>query len=248
MTGEPGSRVPDPATGSALPGDTRAAEGGSDGSAEVPAHEALPGAVEGAPGAMLVIISGPAGVGKDTILERLKRLPSASRREFVVTYKSRAPRPGEEEGVHYHFVSPRRFQEIREAGGLLEAAEVHGQWSGTPIAGVRRALIEGRDAILKIDVQGAATIKARIPDALRIFVAPPSLAELRRRLEERNTETPEDLAIRLRNAETEMREAPNYDHIVVNATGPTGATDSARQIDALIDREHARRGACRISV
>lgn len=228
--------------------DVRGAEGGSDGSAEVPAHGDLPDAIEGAPGAMLVIISGPAGVGKDTILERLKRLPSAGRREFVVTYKSRAPRPGELEGVHYHFVSPETFSAIREAGGLLEAAEVHGQWSGTPIAAVRRALAEGRDAILKIDVQGAATIKARIPDAMRIFVAPPSLEELRRRLEERNTETPRDLAIRLRNAEIELREAPNYDHVVINATGPHGADESAREIDALIDREHARRGACRIRV
>lgn len=228
--------------------DVLGAEGGSDGSAEVPARDDLPGAIDGAPGAMLVIISGPAGVGKDTILDRLKRLPSAARRAFVVTYKSRAPRPGEREGVHYRFVSPIQFNAIREAGGLLEAAEVHGQWSGTPIDSVRDALAQGRDAILKIDVQGASSIKARVPDALRIFVAPPSLGELRRRLEQRDTEAPRDLAIRLRNAEIELREAPNYDHVVVNATGPHGAEESAREIDELIGLEHARRGARRVRV
>ena len=204
------------------------------------------GAVEGAPGALLVIISGPAGVGKDTILQELKGLPSADRREFVVTYKSREPRHDEVDGVHYHFVSPERFHEIRAKGGLLEAAEVHGQWSGTPLEGVRRALAQGRDAVLKIDVQGAATVKAHIPEALRIFVSPPSIDELRRRLIERGTETPEQLRIRLRNAEIEMGSAPEYDYRVVNVTG--GAPDTARLIDALIDTEHVRRGTRRLRV
>jgi guanylate kinase len=229
--------------GAAVPPDAASADGAS-----APLPPDAPGVVEGAPGAMLVIISGPAGVGKDTILKELKLLPSAARREFVVTYKSREPRWDEVDGVHYHFVSPDRFHEIHRAGGLLEAAEVHGQWSGTPIEGVRRALVAGRDAILKIDVQGAATVKGRVPDALRIFVSPPSIEELRRRLEERNTETAEQLAIRLHNAEIEMREAPRYDHTIVNVTALDGAKTSARRIDALIDEEHARRGACRIRV
>jgi guanylate kinase len=207
-----------------------------------------PGAIEGAPGAMLVIISGPAGVGKDTILRELKAFSSAARRRFVVTYKSRDPRPGEAEGIDYHFVSPERFHEILRTGGLLEAAEVHGQWSGTPLDGVRRALVAGLDAILKIDVQGAATVKARVPDALRIFVAPPSLEELHRRLRARNTETPEQLAIRMRNAEIEMRQAAAYDHVVVNQTGDGGAVQSAYEIDRLIEQEHARRGGARIRV
>ena len=208
--------------------------------------DVTPGAVLGAPGALLVIISGPAGVGKDTILRELKELPSAVRREFVVTYKSRDPRPEEVDGEHYHFVTPERFREIWRAGGLLEAAEVHGQWSGTPVAGVRRALGEGRDAVLKIDVQGAATVKGLVPDALRIFVSPPSIDELRRRLIERATETPEQLVIRLRNAEIEMQSASEYDYRVVNVTD--GASDTARLIDALIDTEHARRGTRRIRV
>jgi guanylate kinase len=208
----------------------------------------LPDGVEGAPGAMLVIISGPAGVGKDTILRELKTLPSAARRRFVVTYKSRDPRPGEVEGIDYHFVSPERFHEIHRTGGLLEAAEVHGQWSGTPLEGVRRALLAGQDAILKIDVQGAATVKARVPDALRIFVAPPSLEELHRRLKARNTETAEQLSIRMRNAEIEMRQAPAYDHLVVNRTGDGGAVETAHEIDGLIEQEHARRGGARIRV
>jgi guanylate kinase len=208
----------------------------------------LAGTVEGAPGAMLVIISGPAGVGKDTILHELKSLPSAARRCFVVTYKSRDPRPGEVDGVDYHFVGPERFHEIRRGGGLLEAAEVHGQWSGTPLAGVRRAIRAGEDAILKIDVQGAATVKERVPDAVRIFVAPPSLEELHRRLKARNTETAEQLAIRMRNAEIEMRQAPAYDYLIINHTGEGGAAESAREIDRLIEQEHTRRAGARIRV
>ena len=217
---------------------------------EVPVPEASPpdppDAVDGAPGAMLVIISGPSGVGKDTVLIALKALPSAARRCFVVTYKSRAPRPTEVDGVDYHFVSPEHFEEIRRRGGLLEAASVHDQWSGTPIDSVRRALVDGRDAVLKIDVQGAATVKRRVPDAFRIFVAPPSLEELRERLLRRGTESPEQVEIRMRNAAREMEAAPEYDERVVNLNDQPEET--ARRIDALLDAEHQRRGTVRIRV
>jgi guanylate kinase len=207
---------------------------------------ALPGAIDGAPGAMLIIISGPAGVGKDTILDELKKLPSADRRHFVVTYKSRQPRWNEVEGRDYHFVSPERFHEIWAAGGLLEATSVHEQWSGTPISAVRKALLAGLDPVLKIDVQGAATVKRRVPEAFRIFVEPPSLEELRERLEKRGTETTEQLEIRMRNAAREMHAAPGYDRRVVNTTDR--AADTARQIDALIEEEHDARVTRRLRV
>ena len=207
---------------------------------------AMPDAVDGAPGAMLIIISGPAGVGKDTILHELKKLASASRRHFVVTYKSRQPRWNEVEGRDYHFVSPERFHEIWVAGGLLEAAAVHEQWSGTPIAAVRKALVAGLDPVLKIDVQGAATVKRRVPEAFRIFVEPPSLEELRDRLHHRGTETSEQLEIRMRNAAREMEAAPGYDRRVVNTTDR--AAETARQIDALIEEEHEAQVTRRIRV
>src|SRR5207237_4428598 len=115
----------------------------------------------GAPGALLVIISGPSGVGKDTIIDALKRRSRERDYRFVVTCTTRAPRPGEKDGVSYHFLNKRQFMALRDAGGLLEANEVHGHWYGTPRIEVARALADGHDVILKIDVQGAQVIKER---------------------------------------------------------------------------------------
>src|SRR5438034_6923809 len=122
--------------------------------------------VPGVPGTLLVIISGPSGVGKDTIIDALRRRPSARDYHFVVTCTTRAPRPGEVDGVSYHFVTPERFNELRAGGELLEAAKVHVNWYGTPRGDVRAALTGGRDVILKIDVQGAQAVKERVPDAV----------------------------------------------------------------------------------
>ncbi len=201
---------------------------------------------EGAPGAMVVIISGPSGVGKDTIIRWLKQREAAPPRHFVVTYKTRAPREGEVEGVDYQFVSVEEFRRLMESGRLLEASEVHGHWSGTPRDQVVEALTSGRDAILKIDVQGAEKIKTLVPGALRIFVAPPSEEEREQRITERGTETEEELARRREDAEIEMRHRPEYDHVVINETGQ--ARETARRIHKIIKSEHARHPRRRVSL
>ena len=200
----------------------------------------------GARGAMIVIISGPSGVGKDTIIRTLRERHPDDRRRFVVTYKTRSPRPGEIQGVDYQFVNVDEFLRLLVEGELLEASEVHGHWSGTPRDQVVDALREGCDAILKIDVQGADKIKAIVPDALRIFVAPPSAEDRRRRLARRATETAEEQAQRNRDAEREMDRAADYDYVVVNETGRVEET--ARQIDEILRLEHARQPDRRLTL
>ena len=190
----------------------------------------------GAPGAMVVIISGPSGVGKDTIIRHLREYPAQPERHFVVTYKTRAPRDDEVDGVHYNFVDVDQFRALEQRGMLLEASEVHGHWSGTPRDQVAEALRAGRDAILKIDVQGADVVKGIVPHALRIFVAPPSDEDLEARLVGRGTETPAELQRRNADAEMEMRRRADYDYVVVNETDEADAT--ADEIDRIIRHEH----------
>ena len=141
----------------------------------------------GAPGALLVVVSGPSGVGKDTIIDALRHRPRDPDYHYVVTCTTRAPRPGEQDGASYHFLTRERFAALRDAGAFLEWAEVHGNWYATPRAEVRRALAGGHDVILKIDVQGAAAVKSLVPDALLVFVVPPSMEALFRRLRARAT-------------------------------------------------------------
>ncbi len=188
--------------------------------------------VEGAPGAQLIIISGPSGVGKDTIIAALRARPHEPRHHYVVTCTTRAPRPGEVEGVSYHFLDRERFLALRDAGGLLEANEVHGNWYGTPRSEVRRALASGYDVILKIDVQGAQQVKERVAEALLVFVVPPSLEALFGRLRSRATETADELELRQRNAAIELARQQDYDYVVVNETGQVERT--AQTIDAII--------------
>jgi len=202
--------------------------------------------VLGAPGAIIVIISGPSGVGKDTIIRWLKQREASPERHFVVTYKTRSPRDGEVEGVDYQFVSVDEFRRLMEEGRLLEASEVHGHWSGTPRDQVEEALTSGRDVILKIDVQGAEKVKSLVPGALRIFVAPPSEAEREQRITERGTETKEELARRRKDAEIEMRRRSEYDHVLVNETGQ--ANETAQKIHRIIEQEHARHPRRRVSL
>ena len=191
--------------------------------------------VPGVPGTLLVIISGPSGVGKDTIIDALRRRPSARDYHFVVTCTTRAPRPGEVDGVSYHFVTPERFNELRAGGELLEAAKVHVNWYGTPRGDVRAALTGGRDVILKIDVQGAQAVKERVPDAVLIFVVPPSLETLFERLKTRATETADELEVRQRNAAIELARQNDYDYVIVNETGQVERT--AARIEEIIATE-----------
>lgn len=203
-------------------------------------------ATAGAPGAMLVVISGPSGVGKDAILEVLRGLPGHSGHHYVVTCTTRAQRPGEVDGQSYHFLEPERFQALRAAGGLLEANEVHGNWYGTPRQQVADALEAGRHAILKIDVQGADVVRARVPDALLIFVAPPSIDALLERLTSRATETADELTLRQRNGAAEMARQKDYDYVVVNETGEVDRT--AERIGQIIALESARHAERRVRI
>ncbi len=208
------------------------------------------GVIDGAPGAMLVILSGPSGVGKDTIIDELQRREQASgkagQRHYVVTVTTRAPREGEVDGVDYHFVSREEFLRIRAARGFLEANEVHGNWYASPRDQVRDALATGRDALLKIDVQGAATVKDQVSEALLIFVIPPSLETLFQRLRARATETADELELRQRNAALELARQEDYDYVVTNETGQVERT--AERIEAIIAEEHRRDPGRRVRV
>ena len=204
----------------------------------------------GAPGAMLVIISGPSGVGKDTIIDELHRRERASgragERHYVVTVTTRSPRDGEVDGVDYHFVDRQEFLRIRAERGFLEANEVHGNWYGSPRQQVRDALSRGRDVILKIDVQGAQVVKEQVSEAVLIFIVPPSLETLISRLRARATETADELEVRQRDAAVEIARQGDYDHVVVNETGDVGGT--ADQIEAIIASERASHVGRRVRI
>lgn len=181
---------------------------------------------------MLVIVSGPSGVGKDSVIDALRREPRDPDYHYVVTCTTRPRRPYEVDGVHYHFLTFAEFARLRDEGELLEANEVHGNWYGTPRADVRAALREGHDVILKIDVQGAAAVKQAVPEALLIFLVPPSLEDLFQRLRARATESADELDTRQRNAAVELARQEDYDHVVVNETG--GIARTARRIHEII--------------
>jgi len=212
----------------------------------VPGLDRADDPIEGAPGAQLVIISGPSGVGKDTIIEALRRRPRDPDYHYVVTCTTRAPRPGEVAGVSYHFLDRSRFLELRDSGGLLEANEVHGNWYGTPRAEVRDALVAGHDVILKIDVQGAQQVKERVEEALLVFIVPPSMEALFARLRARATESADELEIRQRNAAIELARQEDYDHVVVNETGQVERT--AARIDEIIAETHRLHPTRRVRV
>jgi guanylate kinase len=206
--------------------------------------------VDGAPGAMLIIISGPSGVGKDTIIDALRRREAETGRDgdryYVVTCTTRAPRNGEVDGVNYHFMTRDEFLAKRADRGFLEANEVHGNWYGSPRDPVRDALVAGRDVILKIDVQGAQVVKEQVSEALLIFIIPPSLETLFERLKSRATETADELEVRQRDAAVELARQDDYDHVVVNETGLVGRT--ADRIDAIIAEERAAHAGRRVRV
>ena len=163
---------------------------------------------------LLVVLSGPSGVGKDSILMRMRDIGFPF--HFVVTATSRAQRPGERDGYDYHFVSKERFEEMIARGALLEWAEVYGHYKGIPKREIVQALQSGRDVILRIDVQGAATIKRLAPDAVFIFLAPGSFDELHNRLQWRRTESPDQMEQRLAMARREMDALDNFDYVVIN--------------------------------
>jgi guanylate kinase len=163
---------------------------------------------------VLFVISGPSGAGKGTLRKVLfDRVPGLA---YSVSCTTRHPREGERDGIDYWFVTEEIFDRTRDRGEFLEWAFVHDHHYGTRAEDVRRELERGRDVVLEIDVQGALSVRDACPDAVLIFIAPPSVDELSDRLRERGTETSEDLSLRLRNAMTEMEMASKYDHVILN--------------------------------
>jgi len=185
---------------------------------------------------LLIVISGPAGVGKDSVLRRMKELGYPF--HFVVTATDRPPRPGEVHGVDYFFLSTEEFLRLEREGELLEHAVVYGEHKGVPKQQVRDAFASGKDVIMRVDVQGAATIRRLAPEAVLIFLTAESKDELVRRLKGRGTETPEKLAERVGKIEWEMSRMQEFDYVVVNREGELDRT--VAQIAAIVEAEHCR--------
>lgn len=178
---------------------------------------------------LLVVLSGPSGVGKDTAIDALKE--QGFQIHYVVTATTRQRRANEQHGVDYYFYSQDEFKAMIERNELLEWSWVHGHLYGPPIAQVRQRLAAGDDVLLKIDVQGAAKVKARSHDAIFIFLAPPSMQDLVERLRARRTESEDELNLRLANAQKEMAALSGYDYVVVNHDGQLAqAVDEIRCI------------------
>lgn len=185
---------------------------------------------------LLIVLSGPSGVGKDAVLTRMKESNYPLR--YITTVTTRPKRPTETDNVDYRFVSPEKFQEMIDDNGFLEWANVYGNLYGVPKEPVKQALASGQDVIVKVDIQGAATIKKTLPRAVFIFLAPPSMEELTSRLKQRHTESPVSLAIRLKTAEKEMQQVSSFDYVVINRENEIDLAVS--DIAAIITAEKCR--------
>lgn len=185
---------------------------------------------------LLVVVSGPSGVGKDAALKRMRELKYPF--YFLVTNTTRPQRPDEVEGGDYHFISKQQFAEMEQRGEFLEHAVVYGYDYGNSRREVKEALARGQDVIMRIDVQGAATIKRLVPDAVFIFLLPPSIDKLEARLRKRRTEPEEYLRIRLHAARLEMNEVDKFDFVIVNEDD--ALDDTAELIYAIIRAEKCR--------
>lgn len=186
--------------------------------------------------ALMFVISGPSGVGKDTVARMI--LESRNSFYFVVTATTRPPRPGEVDGYDYFFVSHDQFAKMIEDDELLEYAVVYNDYKGVPKQQIRNALTSGKDVIMRVDVQGAATIRKLVPHAIFIFLMTETEDELVQRLRERKSETAEGLNLRIATARKEMNRMNEFDYRVVNASGRVGET--VKKILAIIDAEHQR--------
>jgi len=175
-------------------------------------------------------------VGKDAVLARMKELKCPL--QYTVTATTRPQRQGERDGIDYYFLSPHKFEEMVEKRELLEWARVYGHWYGVPGKQVKQALEKGLDVIIKADVQGAATIKGVVPQALLIFLTPPSIEELEERLRKRNTESSIDLSLRIETAREEMKRLLQFDYVVVNRQGEVDR--AVAEIDGIIAAEKCR--------
>ena len=180
------------------------------------------------------IVSGPSGVGKSTVLKQL--LERRTNLCFSVSATTREPRPGEENGVHYHFLDVDTFQTWIKQEEFLEYAEFVGNFYGTPKKYVHAAMEQGKDVILDIEVQGAIQVVNKMPEVVRIFIAPPNWNELERRLTERGTDSPEKIQKRLLRAKVEFQTAHTYDYFVINDT----VENAVNELDAIMTAEHCK--------
>lgn len=182
----------------------------------------------------LIVLSGPSGVGKSTVIAEL--LGQRKDIYFSVSFTTRAPRVGEADGVNYNFVDRAEFERMIAAGELLEHAEYVGNYYGTSMRVIEEKLAAGVDVLLDIEVQGAAKVRARCPEAALIFIIPPSFEELERRLRGRNTDSEEVIAGRLQKAREEYRQIPSYDYLVVNDS----VSEAAGEIISVLTAEACR--------
>ncbi len=184
---------------------------------------------------LLIVISGPSGVGKGTVRKALFEREGQDL-VYSISMTTRTPRNGEQDGIDYYFVSHDEFEHQIEKGNLLEYAKFVGNYYGTPYDKVEEQLNQGHEVVLEIDVQGAMQVKAKKPEAVFIFIAPPSFKALEDRLRRRGTETEEVIKERLMKAEREINQAAAYDYIVVN----DDVNNAADRVMAIIRAEHAR--------
>jgi guanylate kinase len=183
----------------------------------------------------IIVVSAPSGSGKSTLVERL--LAAMPGLRFSVSYTTRPPRQGEKNGREYFFVSRRKFRRMAAGGEFIEWAEVFGQFYGTAEQQLRAAQEAGQDVLLDIDVQGHAQLRHKLPEAVSIFVLPPSYAELERRLRERHSDTPEVIERRLDEARQEIRHWAEYDYLVVNGR----LAQATKELRAIVEAARARR-------
>ncbi|MBP3322412.1 MAG: guanylate kinase [Clostridia bacterium] len=189
---------------------------------------------------LLLVLSGPAGSGKGTVVKQiLDKYPEDF--GLSVSATTRAPRPGEEHGVHYYFIDKPAFEERIEQGAMLEYAEYCGNYYGTPADYVQKKLEEGKNVILEIEVQGALKIKERLPDTLLVMITPPDFSTLEKRLRGRGTNTEEDIRNRLATSRWELSNLERYDYVVINEDGKAG--DAADEIAAIVASE--KKKTCR---
>jgi guanylate kinase len=185
---------------------------------------------------LFIVLSGPSGVGKDAVLARMRKL----RRPFhyVVTATTRPQRAREKNGVSYHFLTREEFQQMIDKGQFLEWANVYGNYYGVPKDEITLALSQGVDTIIKVDVQGAITIKGILPQAVLIFLTSPSMEELEKRLRKRRSESSADLALRLQKAKEEMKSLSLFDYVITSRQNKLDEVVS--QIDAIVTAEKCR--------
>jgi guanylate kinase len=183
---------------------------------------------------LLFVLSGPSGVGKNTVLEELvKNFDGVS---YSISATTRERREGEVEAEDYFFISEEKFKEIKASDGFIESALVHGHYYGTPKRFVDKKLEAGKDIILEIDTQGAKQVRDKYPEAVYIFLLPPSLEELENRLVKRGSESDKSKNVRLKNARQELKEVHNYDYEVINDS----LADAVREIKKIIIKEQKK--------